>query len=384
MDHSGGVERGRVRLLAVHGMAERGGSDFGLLRTLRALPADRFAVHVAVPAPHPLAAALAGAGATLHVVPMRRISGSHRLADWVRYALAWPLTVLRLVALGRRTGADVVYTNSLHFWHGWAAALLLRRPHVWHAREIVVQSGAALRLERLLTRRFADRVVAVSQAVADQLDRDDVVVVHEHPDPAEFSPERAGRFRGAAGIDDQAPLAGIAGRIDVWKGVDVVLDAWPTVRAQHPDAQLVVAGGPVEGKQAYAEGLARRAGSLDGVSWLGPREDVPDLLADLDVLVLASTEPEPYGLVLVEALASGCPVVATDAGGAPEIVRAARPGAGRLVPPGDADALAAAVTACLGARPGDGAAGRRGRPVLSRPAPSPVADLLHDTAEARR
>ena len=73
-------------------------------------------------------------------------------------------------------------------------------------------------------------------------------------------------------------------------------------------------------------------------------------MADLDVLAFPSVEPESYGLVLVEALASGTPVVATDHGGPPEIVARATPGAGLVVPPGDADALAAALLELLPAR----------------------------------
>ena len=105
-----------------------------------------------MPADPPLRAELEAAGITVHVVPMRRISRSHSLLDWAEYAVMWPVTVLRLTRLLRRLDVDIVHTNSFHSWYGWAAARLARRPHVWHGREIVVQSGAALALERFLTR----------------------------------------------------------------------------------------------------------------------------------------------------------------------------------------------------------------------------------------
>ena len=82
---------------------------------------------------------------------------------------------------------------------------------------------------------------------------------------------------------------------------------------------------------------------MAGMHWLGPRADVADILADLDVFVAPSTKPEPFGMVILEALAAGVPVVATDAGGPREIMAGAAPEVGRLVPPGDAPALAAAV-----------------------------------------
>ena len=98
----------------------------------------------------------------------------------------------RLARLARRLDADVIHTNSLHSLYGWAAAVVSRRPHVWHAREVVVQSGAALRLERFLCRHFATRVIAVSYAVAAQLDPANVVVLDEHLDVEEFAPPAPG------------------------------------------------------------------------------------------------------------------------------------------------------------------------------------------------
>jgi glycosyltransferase involved in cell wall biosynthesis len=339
-----------IRLLSIQPVAERGGSDQALLRLVRSLPPADFDCHVAVPAPHPLAAEFTAAGATLHVVPMRRISTSHGPRDWFDYAAAWPGSIARLTDLGRLQHSDVVHTNSLHSWYGWAVARRLRVPHVWHAREIVVQSRAALHLERFLARRYATRVLAMSEAIAAQLDRANVEVVHDDPEPAEFTPARAGAFRARVGITDDVPLIGSAGRVDTWKGLDLLLDAFLRVRDSVPEAELVVAGAPVAGKERYADELARRAQATPGVHWLGSRDDVPDLVADLDVFVLPSTEPEPYGLVLVEALASGTPVVATDRGGPTEIVARAAPGAGRLVPPGEPAALADAVIAQLQAR----------------------------------
>ncbi|MHB8506363.1 MAG: glycosyltransferase family 4 protein, partial [Acidimicrobiales bacterium] len=100
-----------------------------------------------------------------------------------------------------------------------------------------------------------------------------------------------------------------------------------------------------------------------GVRGLGPRGDMAALMADLDVFVQVSTEPEPFGLVHAEALASGTPVVAGDAGGPVEILEGLDPSAGRLVAAGDPVALAAAVAALLPARPSSTAA-RRARPVL--------------------
>jgi glycosyltransferase involved in cell wall biosynthesis len=365
-----------IKLCSIQPVAERGGSDQALLRMLRSLPRPEFECHVVVPAEPPLRSNLEAADVRIHVVPMRRISRSHRLRDWVGYALAWPITVVRLARLFRRLDIDIVHTNSFHSWYGWAAARLVRRPHVWHGREIVVQSRAALAVERFLIPRFSTRVLSMSHAIADQLDGVDVVVVHETPDPAEFSPGRAGRFRVRTGIADGVLLVGAAGRVDSWKGVDVLLDAFARVRAARGDVELVVAGGVVRGKEDLFDSLATTARATPGVHWLGARDDIAELLADLDLFVLPSTEPEPYGLVLVEALMSGTPVVATDAGGPQEIVAEATPGSGRLVPVGDRASLASAVLAALDERSETSSAWRAARPSLRAPEPERFAAIF--------
>lgn len=364
-------------VLSVQPVAERGGSDQALLRLTRQLSTAGWDVHVAIPAPSPMAAEFASAGVTLHVVPMQRISTSHTPATWLAYAAGWPGSVLRLARLARSLRADVVHSNSLHSWYGWAAAVLAGKPHIWHAREIVVQSRAALAVERFLALHFARRVVAVSEAVASQLHRPNVVVVHEEADEAEFYPGRAGRARPLVGLPDDALVAGYVGRVDTWKGIDVLLDSVPLLGPDRP--RLVVAGGAVGGKEAYEASLRSRAEEL-GVLWLGPLPgpEAADLIADLDCLVLASTEPEPWGLVLVEALACGTPVVATDAGGAREIVAGLPPDAGRLVPPGDAAALAGAVTALL--PPATSTGERQARRVLRAGEPAPYVRIFEEVA----
>jgi glycosyltransferase involved in cell wall biosynthesis len=373
------------RILSVQPVSDGGGSEHALIGMIRQLTADGWECHVVLPGPARLASEYASAGATLHHLDLPRLTSSGGPVRWARYAAGWPVAIGRLVGLARRLDVSVVHSNSLHAWHGWAAAGLSRRPHVWHAREIVFQSGAALLVERFLARHFATRVIAVSAAVAAQLHRDNVVVILDEADPERFGPHRAGRFRTAAGVTDTVPLVGSVARLDTWKGFGVLLDAWPTIRGLAPDAELVIAGGPVVGKEAYAADLRRRAENLPGVHWLGPRSDVPELMADLDVFVQVSTEPEPFGLVVIEALASGTPVVAGAEGGPLETIGAEAVShptpQGRLVPPGDPAALAAAVVDLL---PRASAVDvRRARPSLRDPSRRPFTPVFAEAAATR-
>jgi len=176
----------------------------------------------------------------------------------------------------------------------------------------------------------------------------------------------SGRLRTDLDLPAGAPLVGVVCRLDAWKGVDVFLRAAAELQPAAPEARFVVVGGSVTGQEAHARELERLTSELslgDRVRFAGWRygpADMPDVIRELSVLALPSREPEPFGLVLLEAMACGVPVVATDRGGPREIVVAGE--TGLLVPAGDAPALAEAVGRLL-ADPGRarqmGAAGRR-------------------------
>ncbi len=340
-----------TRVLFIQPVAEAGGSDHALLRMATGLSSSEFDCHVVMPGPSPLGRQFRAAGVTCHTIPMRRITTSGDWAYWLAYLALWPITVWRILRLMRQLDVDLVVTNSLHSLYGWASAWLANKPHIWCAREIVTQSPAALKLERFLAKRFATKVVAASEAIASQLDGSNLTVMYDADPGEEFSPSAAGKFRAHEGIADDVPVITTIGRIDTWKGIDVAIEAFLLVRGQFPQAHLVIAGSSVVGKEEYATSLQDRSQRVGNVHWLGPRSDIPEILADSDAFVLASTQPEPFGLVLVEALACGVPVVATDAGGPPEILEMANAGshglAGHLVPPGDAGALAKALSELL-------------------------------------
>jgi glycosyltransferase involved in cell wall biosynthesis len=166
-----------------------------------------------------------------------------------------------------------------------------------------------------------------------------------------FSPGDGSRVRADLHVGPDDVLVGIVCRLDPWKGVDTFLEAAARVAAREPRGVVAVVGGPIIGQESYEAVLhakARGLGIADRVrftSWRYKPDAMPDVHRALDILVLASLEPEPFGLVVLEAMATGKPVVATAHGGPLEIIEDGR--SGDLVPPGDPEALAEALMALI-------------------------------------
>ena len=157
-------------------------------------------------------------------------------------------------------------------------------------------------------------------------------------------------------------------QLSPWKGQDTAIEALQLLREQDVDAHLLligsakfVASSTRFDNEAYVAGLKRLvadAGLEDRVSWLGERDDVPELVRALDVLLLPSEE-EPFGRALLEAMALEVPVVATSVGGPPELVRDGIEG--HLAPPGEPEAWAQAVRRVVAGPEQGRAMGRAGR-----------------------
>ena len=345
------------KILYLHTTSEIGGSDISLVRLVERLDRRLFTPLVVLPSDGPLVQRLRAAGATVVIMPtLWKLTSRRGRLYLVAFALHFPIAVWSLVRFIRREHVAIVHTNTIHNFYGGAAAKWAGVPHVWHIREIVWQYAALRRLELWLVRHWSTRIVVTSDAIAAMFDAPpgrpaQLVKVPNGIEADRFSPGDGSRVRRDLGVLPEQPLVGTACRLDDWKGVDVFLDAAAEVARSHPAARFVVVGGPVIGQEPYAEALKQQASrlGLDGrlhfTDWRYGPEDMPDVHRALDVFVLASTQPEPFGLVVIEAMATGKPVIATRQGGPMEIVQDGV--TGLLVAPRDASALAAAIRSLL-------------------------------------
>lgn len=266
-----------------------------------------------------------------------------------------PGTARQLVAFSRWCRANriaVVHTCELYSnIFGLPGAALASVPVRIGSRRGFVETPGLQRLQRIAY-GAAHRVVANSQAAAGQLRSEGVpaakiVVVPNGIDPDIFPPRSySARPRRIALVACLRPE----------KRIDVLIAAAPRILARYPDAEFLIVGDGSSRDALVA--LARSTGAGARIRFLGHRDDVPSVLAEADAFVLPS-QSEAFPNSIIEAMASGLPVVATAVGGIPELV--ADGTTGRLVPPGDADALADAIVHVL-ENPGRAAEyGRAGR-----------------------
>lgn len=326
-----------------------------LVSTLAAGGAERVVVSLAgrlVERGYDVAVCTLTATVDSHLAEELRRAGATRL-DLAARRLSDSRAVVRYLRLLRHGGFDVVHAHGQDAWILATLARLVTRVPLVLTRHVLDEPAETWRqsLRRrgaLEAVRRADAVVAPSSAAAETLaDMTGICASRIHVIPNGIDLDRfqpapgcRERARNALGCAPDQRLALVPAVLRFGKGHEVLLDALPALRRGCPHLKVVFAGGG----EREAELRERAAPHGESVTFLGDRDDVPDLLAACDLVVLPSYA-EALPVALIEAAAAGRPVVATRVGGIPEIVEHGV--TGFLVPPGDPIALAEAITALL-------------------------------------
>ena len=336
----------RRRILIVHASADLYGSDRACLAIAASAVNAGLNVHVVVPWAGPLVEPLKNAGATVHLLdPLVLRRSDLRGLRAVTAPLRWTRALVGLHRFSRAHRFDLVHSNCVTTIGGSYLARRWRAPHVWHVHELFADDGLSRHLfERLLRR--ADRVVAASAAVGAQFrspaTRAKCVIAPTGADVPRGVPTTTPLER---------PVATLicVGRLNAWKGQDDLIEAVALLRARGVDVELDVVGEVFAREHQFRDrlvALAHDRGLEKHVAFLGERTDALELVGRADIAVVPSALPEPFGMVVVEAMALGRPVIATDAGGPREIISDGRDGI--LVPPRNPQALADAIARLVG------------------------------------
>lgn len=351
-----------------------GGSITSLLDLVRGLDPARYRAVVAFRNPNAFLGEFADAGAVVEVLrrapapaaPARGLGATGEATEtrwWrgarrvVRRAIYHDLpSAVQLARVARRHRVDLIHGNNDVAINRDAVLVssVMRVPLVNHVRGLYAPMSA---IETWIDRRSAALVrhfFFISGAVEREyaplqvpISRAEVIDNPFDVDALQAAPQP--EVAASLGLrPDDRPVVHI-GRLTPWKGQDVLLRALPPLLAEVPEVRVVLVGSATDqlGREFEAElrSLAGDLGVAERVEFAGSRRDIPDVLAVAEVAVHSSTEPEPFGRVIVEAMAAGKPVVAARAGGVPEIIDHGI--TGLLVPPNQPAALAAAIVRLL-------------------------------------
>ncbi|MBA3844054.1 MAG: glycosyltransferase family 4 protein [Actinobacteria bacterium] len=353
-DSEVGAEGRKLRVVFVGHIARVSGGEVALSRLVPALM-EHIELSVVLGEDGPIVERLRQFGVPVEVLPLaprlRDIrKDSVRASGFdLRALAALPAYILRLRGRIRELDADIVHTNTLKAaLYGGAAARLAGVPAVWHIRDRIADDylpHGAVRLVRLAARILPSAVIANSQSTLDALPNLKRSRVLYNPIVVPDSVDQPADRPAVAGTE---LVIGIVGRLAPWKGQHVFLESFAEAFGGTAVRGRII-GSALFGEDDYAQALrdqAQRLAIAEQVEFRGFREDVWAELAELDVLVHCSITPEPFGQVVLEAMAGRVPVVAARAGGPAELITDGVDGL--LTAPGDVGELAAALRGLAG------------------------------------
>lgn len=345
-------------ILFIHQSAELYGSDKTLLLLLKNLDRKHYLPVVVLPGEGPLRDALEAEHIAVVTAPVLKLYRKmFTPAGLLKFFTDLRSAYKVLSRLDKEYRFNLVYSNTLAVLLGWLFARRKKLPHLWHVHEII-ENPAAIRKAfiYLLGSKVNTIIVHNSEATRnfwcvnqDIVSRSHVVlngIEIDHAD-AEVSHVKELRER-TLGLSAHEKAIALVGRISRWKGQGLLLEAFSLLAPQFPDSRLVFVGSTPPGQEAFLYDLQKKI-SLHGldnrVVVLPFRDDISNIWKAIDIAVVPSTEPEPFGMVAIEAMLAGKPVVASAHGGLTEIVKNNK--TGYLVTPCDANALANALASLL-------------------------------------
>lgn len=337
----------RHRVLYVHNCADLYGASRSLIRLVGPLDSRRFEAVVLLPGDGPLRERLEAMGIEVVIEP-RLCVVERRCLSLLRvipFLTRIPVAAIRMAKLIKELEVDLVHTNVGVIVDAPLAARLAGRPHVWHIREWFQEFGPVWPIFRGYIQALSAAIVCVSKPIAGQFSNTaPVQIINNAFHVDEFRVDRQKlrqQFRGRYQLSE-AFVIGCVGRIKLRrKGQEVLVEALGKLNKPAGDIKLVIVGAAHPDNASHLQALKDLVEHLelhDSVVFTGELDDPRSAYAAMDLLVLPSAQPEPFGGVIMEAMAMKLPVIATAIGGPLEVVVDGV--TGFLVAPGDAEALA--------------------------------------------
>ncbi|CAM1659748.1 D-inositol-3-phosphate glycosyltransferase [Streptococcus oralis] len=343
------------RILYLHAGAEMYGADKVLLELIKGLDHKEFEVHVILPNDGVLVEALRQVGAQVSVLDYpilrRKYFNPKGIVDYIR---SYNFYAKQIALYAQEHSIDMVHNNTAAVLEGIYLKRKFKLPLIWHVHEIIVKPKAISDFINMLMGRYADKIVTVSQAVANHIKQSpfikdsQVKVIYNGVDNTVYYPMDASSIREKFDIAQDALVIGMIGRVNAIKGQNDFIEAVEPLLEKNEQAVAFLAGGVFHGEEWRLEELDKRIASSSVVSQIH-RIDYYDKTSELynmfDIFVLPSIKPDSLPTVVLEAMACSKPVVGYNNGGIAEMVVDDK--SGYLVKPNRPQELSNAISLLL-------------------------------------
>ena len=316
-----------MKILYVHAKGEIGGSDISLLTILKNINRKQFSPNVIVGKKGPFFTDYKKYSDRCEEVEFTVLKSPENLFDLLRVLIGFLPSIFMIWNVIRKWDIDVVHVNTVVIPSAVIAGKLAGKPVIVHKREIITSNKFASGILDFITYIFANKVIAISNGVKKSSFKplqNKTIVIYNGVNLSEIKISSDGNFRKHNKISKDTFLIGIFSRIEPWKGQHIVIKSIHPILSKFNNVKLMIFGNHYTKKgERYFEYLKSLVKDLElgnHVVFPGWIKNLNEVYSEFDLVVLPSIDPEPLGRVVIEAMAAGKPVLATNLGGSKECI----------------------------------------------------------------
>lgn len=338
------------KILYLHAGAELYGADKVLLELLKNINKEQFLPYVVLPEDGELARRLSENNIKIEILnyPILRrkyfnfFGVIKYIRDYINYSK-------KLIEISKRENIDLIHTNTAAVLEGVMIKRKLKIPHIWHIHEIIVKPKFMNKILSFIIAKNSSITITVSNAVKKHLltasEFKNIEVIYNGVDNKVYNPNNETDYlRKEFNIPKEAIIVGMIGRINAWKGQSDFLKSLDIVLEKNKNVYAMLVGGVFDGEEWRLDEIKSQISRMknrDRVVMSDYREDVKNIQSLYDIFILPSINPDPLPTVVLEAMASGTPVIGYNHGGICEMIVDNE--CGYLVEVGDINKMANAI-----------------------------------------